>query len=152
MSTLNRIKRELADMQNDPPENCSAGPTSDDLYEWQACIMGPVDSPYQGGTFYLSISFPKDYPFKAPAVRFTTKVYHPNISCDGAICIDILKDKWSPALTISKVLLCICSLLDDPNPDDPLVPDIANLFLANKKQYIRNARDWTYLYASDYNH
>ena len=147
MSTLNRIKRELADMQNDPPENCSAGPTSDDLYEWQACIMGPVDSPYQGGTFYLSISFPKDYPFKAPAVRFTTKVYHPNISCDGAICIDILKDKWSPALTISKVLLCICSLLDDPNPDDPLVPSIAEQFKNDYEAYKITASDWTQVWA-----
>ena len=151
MSTLQRIKKELIDMQNDPPANCSAGPTNDDLYEWQACIMGPADSPYEGGTFYLSISFPKDYPFKAPAIKFTTKVYHPNISSIGAICIDILKNKWSPALTISKVLLCICSLLDDPNPDDPLVPDIANLFLDDRKQYTRTARDWTYLYASDYN-
>jgi ubiquitin-conjugating enzyme E2 D/E len=151
MSTLQRIKKELIDMQNDPPANCSAGPTSDDLYEWQACIMGPTDSPYEGGTFYLTINFPKDYPFKPPAVKFITKMYHPNISSNGAICIDILKDKWSPALTISKVLLCICSLLDDPNPNDPLMPDIARLFLNDRYQYTRTARDWTLLYASDYN-
>ena len=61
--------------------------------------------------------------------------------------IDILKDNWSPALTISKVLLCICSLLDDPNPDDPLVPDIAELFKNDRDAYNVKARDTTMVYA-----
>jgi len=147
MSTLQRIQKELLEIQKDPPANCSAGPEGDDLYEWQASIMGPRDSPYQGGVFWLKIHFPKDYPFKPPKVMFLTKIYHPNISSSGAICIDILKDNWSPALTISKVLLCICSLLDDPNPDDPLVPDIAELFKSDREAYNVKARDRTMIYA-----
>lgn len=147
MSTLQRIQKELLEIQRDPPANCSAGPEGDDLYEWQASIMGPRDSPYQGGVFWLKIHFPKDYPFKPPKVMFLTKIYHPNISSSGAICIDILKDNWSPALTISKVLLCICSLLDDPNPDDPLVPDIAELFKNDREAYNVKARDRTMVYA-----
>ena len=147
MSTLQRIQKELLEIQKDPPANCSAGPEGDDLYEWQASIMGPRDSPYQGGVFWLKIHFPKDYPFKPPKVMFLTKIYHPNISASGAICIDILKDNWSPALTISKVLLCICSLLDDPNPDDPLVPDIAELFKNDREAYNVKARDRTMVYA-----
>jgi len=147
MSTLQRIQKELLEIQRDPPANCSAGPEGDDLYEWQASIMGPRDSPYQGGVFWLKIHFPKDYPFKPPKVMFLTKIYHPNISSSGAICIDILKDNWSPALTISKVLLCICSLLDDPNPDDPLVPDIAELFKNDRDAYNVKARDSTMVYA-----
>jgi ubiquitin-conjugating enzyme E2 D len=147
MSTLQRIQKELLEIQRDPPANCSAGPEGDDLYEWQASIMGPRDSPYQGGVFWLKIHFPKDYPFKPPKVMFLTKIYHPNISSSGAICIDILKDNWSPALTISKVLLCICSLLDDPNPDDPLVPDIAELFKNDRDAYNVKARDTTMVYA-----
>ena len=147
MSTLQRIQKELLEIQKDPPANCSAGPEGDDLYEWQASIMGPRDSPYQGGVFWLKIHFPKDYPFKPPKVMFLTKIYHPNISASGAICIDILKDNWSPALTISKVLLCICSLLDDPNPDDPLVPDIAELFKSDREAYNVKARDRTMIYA-----
>ena len=90
-----------------------------------ACVQG--DSPYAGGVFFLSITFPTDYPFKPPKVSFTTKIYHPNINANGSICLDILRDQWSPALTISKVLLSICSMLTDPNPDDPLVPDIAHV-------------------------
>ena len=90
--------------------------------------MGPADSPFQGGVFFLNVKFPPDYPFKPPRIQFTTKIYHPNINAQGGICLDILKDQWSPALTISKVLLSICSLLTDPNPDDPLVPEIAHIY------------------------
>eukprot|EP00760_Papus_ankaliazontas_P027242 PhM_4_TR322/c0_g1_i3/m.10299/K06689/UBE2D, UBC4, UBC5; ubiquitin-conjugating enzyme E2 D len=126
---LKRIQRELADLQKDPPANTSAGPTTEsDLLNWKATIIGPEDSPYAGGLFFLNIHFPTDYPFKPPKVSFTTKIYHPNINANGGICLDILKDQWSPALTISKVLLSICSLLTDPNPDDPLVPEIANAY------------------------
>ena len=147
MSTLQRITKELKEIKNDPPANCSAGPEGDDMYEWQASIMGPKDSPYEGGVFWLKIHFPKDYPFKPPKVMFLTRIYHPNISSSGAICIDILKDNWSPALTISKVLLCICSLLDDPNPDDPLVPDIAELFNNDREAYNTKAKVMTLQYA-----
>jgi len=78
--------------------------------------MGPEGSPYAGGVFFLKIQFPQDYPFKPPKVTFRTRIYHCNINSQGAICLDILKDNWSPALTTSKVLLSICSLLTDPNP------------------------------------
>ena len=63
-----------------------------------------------------NVMFPTDYPFKPPKIKFITKVYHPNIAADGRICIDILQDKWSPALTLSRVLLSISSLLNEPNP------------------------------------
>jgi len=113
------------------------------LFTWTATIIGPSDSPYEGGVFFLEIHFPNDYPFKPPKVKFLTKVYHPNVASSGAICLDILKDEWSPALTVSKVLLSICSLLTDPNPDDPLVPEIAQLFKTDRKAYEENARAWT---------
>lgn len=69
----------------------------------QATIMGPGESPYSGGVFFVNIHFPPDYPFKPPKVQFQTKVYHPNVNSQGSICLDILKEQWSPALTISKV-------------------------------------------------
>ena len=100
---LKRIQRELQELGRDPPANCSAGPVGDDLFHWQATIMGPDDSPYSGGVFFLDIHFPADYPFKPPKVSFTTRIYHCNINSNGGICLDILKDQWSPALTISKV-------------------------------------------------
>jgi ubiquitin-conjugating enzyme E2 D/E len=145
---LKRISRELLEIQSSPPENCSAGPEdSDDLFRWEGVIFGPSDSPYSGGVFKLKILFPVDYPFKCPTITFATKIYHPNINSSGIICLDILKTQWSPALTISKVLLSICSLLCDPNPSDPLVPEIAHLYKTNRAEYERTARDWTNTYA-----
>ena len=135
MSTAARIQKELTILLQDPPDNCSAGPSGDDLFHWEGTIIGPTETVYEGGVFRLDIQFPKNYPFKPPKVRFLTKIYHPNINSGGFICLDIFKENWSPALTITKVLLSICSLLTDPNPDDPLVVDIAdeyvNAFISN---------------------
>eukprot|EP00013_Stygamoeba_regulata_P010354 CAMPEP_0177684572 /NCGR_PEP_ID=MMETSP0447-20121125/32511_1 /TAXON_ID=0 /ORGANISM="Stygamoeba regulata, Strain BSH-02190019" /LENGTH=141 /DNA_ID=CAMNT_0019194445 /DNA_START=189 /DNA_END=611 /DNA_ORIENTATION=- len=139
---LKRIQKELQDLGRDPPSNCSAGPVGEDLFHWNATIIGPSDSPYANGVFFLNIHFPTDYPFKPPKVNFTTRIYHPNINANGSICLDILREQWSPALTISKVLLSICSLLTDPNPDDPLVPEIANLYKTDRAKYENNAREW----------
>jgi ubiquitin-conjugating enzyme E2 D/E len=145
---LKRITKELADLQRDPPANCSAGPTDEsDLYNWTATIVGPEDSPFQGGVFFLNVQFPTDYPFKPPKVSFTTRIYHPNINSNGSICLDILKDQWSPALTISKVLLSISSLLTDANPNDPLVPEIAHIYKNDRARYENTAREWTRRYA-----
>ena len=146
---LKRIQKELIDMQREPPANVSAGPENEsNLLNWRASILGPEGSAYAGGLFFLKIQFTAQYPFSPPRVQFVTKVYHPNINENGGICLDILKESaWSPALTISKVLLSICSLLTDPNPDDPLVPDVARLFKTDRKKFEENARDWTRRFA-----
>ncbi|KAJ7015453.1 ubiquitin-conjugating enzyme E2-17 kDa-like [Populus alba x Populus x berolinensis] len=109
-----RINKELKDLQKDPPASCSAGPVADDMFHWQATIMGPADSPFAGGVFLVSIHFPPDYPFKPPKVSFRTKVFHPNINSNGSICLDILKEQWSPALTISKNVHFFITLIKYP--------------------------------------
>ena len=146
-SAAKRIQKELAEISLEPPTNCSAGPKGDNLYEWVSSIMGPAGSPYAGGVFFLDIHFPSDYPFKPPKVTFRTRIYHCNVNSSGQICLDILKEQWSPALTISKVLLSICSLLTDPNPDDPLVPEIAQIFKTDPARYDELAKEWTRKYA-----
>jgi ubiquitin-conjugating enzyme E2 D/E len=148
MSDVKRLQKELLDMQKDDTPNLSAGPVNDNLFEWEAVILGPIGTPYEGGVFNLNISIPSNYPFKPPTVIFKTKIYHPNINSSGSICLDILKTQWSPALTISKILLSICSLLADPNPNDPLVPEIANLLKTNLEVYNQTAKEWTNIYAS----
>ena len=148
MSALKRIGKELKELHEDPLIMCTAGPSGDNILEWEGTIIGPSDSPYEGGVFFLKINFPEDYPFTPPKIKFKTKIFHCNISSNGDICLDILKDQWSPALTISKVLLSLCSLFTDPNPEDPLVPTIANLLKDDKEKHDHYARLWTLKYAS----
>ena len=143
-----RVRKEWKEIRKESVTNFSAGPESDDMFVWSAVIMGPSDSVYQGGVFRLRIRFPPDYPFKPPKITFVTKIYHPNVNGSGGICLDVLKDQWSPALTITKVLLSISSLMTDPNPDDPLVPEIAALYQTNIQAYNDRAREWVRKYAS----
>ncbi|EJW01757.1 hypothetical protein EDEG_03724 [Edhazardia aedis USNM 41457] len=98
------------------------------IFEWEALLTAPEQSNYEGGVFHLRITFPNEYPFKPPKIVFLTKIYHPNINSNGVICLDILQDSWSPALTIQKVLISLLSWLDDPNSKDPLVPEIARIY------------------------
>jgi len=148
MTTLTRLQKELRMMQTDPVPNCSASIVNDNLYEWDAILIGPHDTPYENGIFKLKINIPNDYPFKAPQVRFMTKIYHPNINSSGQICLDILKTQWSPSLTISKLLLSLLALMDQPNPDDPLVLEIARQMKSNRDAYYQTAKNWTLQYAN----
>jgi ubiquitin-conjugating enzyme E2 D/E len=118
-----------------------------DWYKWDATILGPDDTPYQGGAFQLTITFTSEYPFKEPHVTFVTPILHPNINSEGAICLDILKTKWSPAQSVLSILLSISSLLSEPNPDDPLDPDTGRLYKENHKEFTRRAIEHTQKYA-----
>ncbi|KAM7538714.1 hypothetical protein Aperf_G00000051528 [Anoplocephala perfoliata] len=147
---LKRIKKELVDLERDPPSDHSAHPVDpSNLYHWEGMIMGPKDTPYEGGIFRLEIVFPLEYPVKPPKVKFETKIYHPNIDELGFISMDVLSETWSPALTISKVLLSILSLLDDPNPYDPLRTDVARQYMKNREAYNRTAKEWTEMFAQE---
>ena len=145
--TIKRLKKELIDISSDPPSNCSAGIKNDDITNWEATIIGPSGSPYMGGVFKLDINFPNNYPFKPPKIKFITKILHPNINHNGSICLDILNKNWSPALTITKLLLSISSLLTDPNPDDPLNTEISNLYKKDKSEFNKRVRLYTLKHA-----
>lgn len=124
-----RIQKELITLSKDLPEFCTAQLTDEkDISVWSATIEGPKETPYSGGTFHMKVEFPADYPFKPPKITFITPVYHPNIGDDGEICMDILQDQWTPALTTCKVLISICSLLAEANCFDSLRPDIAHIY------------------------
>ncbi|XP_016357881.1 ubiquitin-conjugating enzyme E2 E1-like [Sinocyclocheilus anshuiensis] len=147
-TSAKRIQKELADIMLDPPPNCSAGPKGDNIYEWRSTILGPPGSVYEGGVFFLDIAFTPDYPFKPPKVTFRTRIYHCNINSQGVICLDILTGAWSPALTVSKVMLSICSLLTDLVRSDPLVGSIATQYTTNRPEHDRIAKQWTKRYAT----
>jgi len=142
--TVKRISREIADLRKEDTGAIRMVPSEESMFIWSASLPGPEGSPYEGGEFQLAIQLPHDYPFSAPKVSFKTRIYHMNVSDpSGSICIDILKSNWSAALSLYKVVLSISSLLTDPNPSDPLVPQIADLYRRNRKQHDANARKWT---------
>eukprot|EP01025_Chloroclados_australasicus_P005995 TRINITY_DN11973_c1_g1_i1.p1 TRINITY_DN11973_c1_g1~~TRINITY_DN11973_c1_g1_i1.p1 ORF type:complete len:151 (+),score=5.10 TRINITY_DN11973_c1_g1_i1:154-606(+) len=143
-----RILKEFQDLANDPPAQISAGPIHpNDLFKWSATIIGPPQSPFANGIFKLSINLPHDYPFNPPQIKFLTKIYHPNISTKGDICMDILDHRWSSTITLQTLLLSVCVLLTEPNPAEPLVPSVARVYKNNKEKYERIAREWTSKYA-----
>jgi ubiquitin-conjugating enzyme E2 D/E len=82
-------------------------------------INGPKDSPYEGFKFLTSIKFTTEYPFEPPKISFKTKFIHTNVS-NGGICLDILREQWTPQYTLDRILISLISLLDEPNFSSPL--------------------------------
>lgn len=125
------------------------------MTHWKGILRGPVnpiqsDTVYQGGTFFIDITIPPDYPYKPPRMKFDTKIWHPNVSSQtGVICLDILKDEWSPALTIRTALLSLQALMCSPEPDDPQDGVVATQYKNNKNEFDQTAREWTRQYAKD---
>lgn len=148
MALSRRIQKETERLSQDPVPGISASPDAENQRYFHVQIAGPVATPYEGGLFSLELFLPDDYPMCAPKVRFLTKIYHPNVDKLGRICLDILKDKWSPALQVRSVLLSIQALMSSPNPDDPLDPTVARHWVENEEAAIRQAREWTRMYAS----
>ncbi|KAJ2445562.1 ubiquitin-conjugating enzyme E2 N, partial [Coemansia sp. RSA 2424] len=129
-----RIIKEVERLRLDPVPGIEADLIDDNIRYFSVRMNGPNDSPYADGCFLLELFLPDEYPMSPPKVRFLTKMYHPNIDKLGRICLDILKDKWSPALQIRTVLLSIQALLSAPNPDDPLANDVAEQWKTDEKK------------------
>src|SRR3989338_2185338 len=104
---LVRINKETKRLMEDRMPGITATPREEDIRYFDVIMIGPDQSPFENGIFKLELYLPDTYPMEPPLVRFLTKIYHPNIDRFGRICLDILKEKWSPALTIRTVLLSI---------------------------------------------
>ncbi|CAK9439947.1 uncharacterized protein LODBEIA_P40470 [Lodderomyces beijingensis] len=151
MSRVKRIAKELEECRQDKQSGVTLQLNNDnDLTKLTGFFQGPPGTPYQNGVFQIAIDIPNEYPFKPPQMKFTTKVYHPNISSvTGAICLNILKDKWTPVLTLKSTLISLQLLLQSPEPNDPQDAEVAKHYLSNKKGFEETAAYWTKLYAQD---
>ncbi|CAG87607.1 DEHA2E01562p [Debaryomyces hansenii CBS767] len=151
MSRVRRIAKELEECGQDTQSGVSLQLVNEtDLTHLSGFFRGPPGTPYEGGLFQVDINIPNEYPFKPPQMKFATKIYHPNISSvTGAICLDILKDAWTPILTLKSSLISLQSLLQSPEPNDPQDAEVAKHYLTNKKGFEETATYWTKIYASD---
>ncbi|XP_050454356.1 uncharacterized protein LOC126853024 [Cataglyphis hispanica] len=143
----NRLRSELKSLRIDPPEGIEAMPLDHMCCHWQATITGPVGSPYEGGLFYLYLQVPFSYPMCPPVVRFLTKILHPNVSRHGDVGIDSIHHNWSLALTISKVLISVQSLLTDPYCQVCMEPELGEMYMNDREKFEEVARAWTWRYA-----
>ncbi|KZL82238.1 ubiquitin-conjugating enzyme e2 35, partial [Colletotrichum incanum] len=147
MALPKRIVKETERLMAEPVPGISAVPHEDNLRYFDVEIHGPTQSPYEGGVFKLELFLPDDYPMTPPKIRFLTKIFHPNVDKLGRICLDVLKNNWSPALQIRTILLSIQALLGAPNPDDPLAADVAKSWKEDEQAAIATAKEWTAKFA-----
>merc|ERR1712071_149808 len=154
MGTASRIKKELDEVsKDDGTSGVTATPINDDNRHLLGKISGSSGTPYEGGVFEIDIKIPAQYPFVPPKMNFITKIWHPNISSQtGAICLDVLKDQWSPALTIKTALLSLQALLCSPEPDDPQDAEVAKMYKNDIATFNQTAKFWTDTYAKATSH
>ncbi|KAF1815352.1 UBC-like protein [Eremomyces bilateralis CBS 781.70] len=143
-----RLKKELETIAKDPFETWSIGPVADDPFHCQGTLLGPPGSPYSEGLFFLYIRFPADYPFSAPCVYFTTRIYHPNISLNGTITLELIKDNWSVGCKIPSIFVALNQLLLEPNLATAINREAENKYKTDRLQYHQMAIEWTRSYAS----
>eukprot|EP00732_Lithocolla_globosa_P007564 Lithocolla_globosa_v1_NODE_9815_length_665_cov_8.501639.p1 type:complete len:153 gc:universal NODE_9815_length_665_cov_8.501639:611-153(-) len=145
MAAQRRIQKELKDIREKPTAGINAELLKDDdLFHWVAGLTGPADTPYKSGTFKVDMVFPTEYPFKPPKVKFVTKIYHPNVDADGNVCVELLvATNWKPATQVIQVLKGILALLESPNLENPLAPEVAEVYRTDQKKFEKTAKEWT---------
>ncbi|KIK93632.1 hypothetical protein PAXRUDRAFT_502682 [Paxillus rubicundulus Ve08.2h10] len=145
---LRRVNKEISDCKGDKSSSIRIDLIDNSPFHLKGSFPGPKDTPYEGGTFEVDIVIPESYPFQPVKMKFLTKVYHPNVSsASGAICLDILKDAWSPVLTLKSTLISLQSLLCSPEPNDPQDAEVAKHYTTSKRSFDDTARYWTQVYA-----
>ncbi|SCU92567.1 LAME_0F00518g1_1 [Lachancea meyersii CBS 8951] len=149
MSRAKRVMKELQGIKDDPEAKVDLQLVNEnDIHLLKGSFLGPPGTPYENGKFLVDIEVPMEYPFKPPKMKFDTKVYHPNVSSvTGAICLDILKNAWSPVITLKSALISLQALLQSPEPNDPQDAEVAQHFIRNRESFNSTAAFWTKTYA-----
>ena len=145
----NRAMKEFQDLQKSKDGSVQVKLVDNNFRHWKGRIKGPIDTCYAGGIFDVDIVIPDDYPFKPPKIKFDTKIWHPNISSvTGAICLDMLKNEWTPALTIRTALISLQALMCEPVPNDPQDAVVAKQYMSDIKLFNETAKHWVEEYAN----
>ncbi|KAH7099172.1 ubiquitin-conjugating enzyme/RWD-like protein [Auriculariales sp. MPI-PUGE-AT-0066] len=145
---LRRVNKEIADCKKDTASRITIELVDESPFHLVGSFDGPEGTPYEGGRYQVDIVVPPTYPFQPVKMKFITKVYHPNVSsASGAICLDILKDAWSPVLTLKSTLISLQSLFCSPEPKDPQDAEVAKHYMTSRESFNETARYWAQTYA-----
>jgi peroxin-4 len=144
---MKRLLQELKELRKQKNSDITLEPVSDSLLKWSATMKGV--GPFADGVFELELSLTTKYPQEPPQIRFKTPICHPNINFKtGEICLDLLKENWSPSYQLYSTLMAVQSLLQEPEPSSPLNCDAANLLRTGDfRAYNSLVRMYTHLYA-----
>uniref|UniRef100_A0A1B6M388 Ubiquitin-conjugating enzyme E2-18 kDa n=1 Tax=Graphocephala atropunctata TaxID=36148 RepID=A0A1B6M388_9HEMI len=143
VANLHRIQKELSQIRNSNDKFKNVQVEDSDMFVWNG-VLYPINPPYNRGAFKIKMVFPKEYPFKPPTLQFITKIYHPNIDEDGAVCLSIVNpEMWKPATKVTNIVEALVQLIDEPEPDHPLRADIAELYIKDRKKFLKNADEFT---------
>jgi ubiquitin-conjugating enzyme E2 G1 len=148
------LRKQLRELTKNPVEGISTGLVDDsNVFVWRVCIVGPPDTPYEGGVWNATLTFPPEYPLLPPKMKFTTPLYHPNIYPNGDVCISILhppgddkwgyeraEERWLPVHTVETILLSVISMLSDPNDESPANVEAAKEWRENREVFKKKAR------------
>jgi len=146
-ATIKRVIKELADLTQNPPEGIKVVPCEDDVSDIEAIVEGPAGTPYEGGIFRVKLILGSDFPASPPKGLFLTKIFHPNVSSKGEICVNTLKKDWKSDLPLKHVLLTVKCLLIVPNPESALNEEAGRLLLERYEDYAKHARLMTSIHA-----
>lgn len=141
------VQRELKKYQKDDSLKFSIHTKENDLTHLSVTLTPPENTPYEDGIFFLSVTIPSRYPSLPPNIEFETKIYHPNITKDGKICLGELRDEWKPTFTLENAIDFVYYMLQNPDWEDPLVTSIAVQHKKDPKAFDKTAREWTKEYA-----
>ena len=154
MKALKVILKNYELFQNDPIDGVSIGMIEDNAFQWDVTILGPKDSPYEGGIFNAKITFPENFPLHPPEFKFNTQIFHPNIYDGGKVCISILhppgddkwgyekaEERWRPVHSVNSIIISIISLLSAPNDESPANIDAGKVWREDKVKFQQMVND-----------
>lgn len=151
MQRQQRLNKELTKLSNSPPLGICVFQKDDNINTLEGKLTGPENSPYRNGIFTIEILIPDNYPFSPPNIKFLTKIYHPNIDENGRICLDLIKmpptGSWKPTISLEGILIAVRMLLESPNPEDPLMDNIAKEYKNEYDEFLKKAEDYTQKFA-----
>ncbi|KAJ3981137.1 ubiquitin-conjugating enzyme/RWD-like protein [Lentinula detonsa] len=147
-AALRRLMRELSELEKSPPEGIRVQTSEDNILDVVGIIEGPEGTPYAGGYFKVKFRFTEEFPAAPPKCTFATKIFHPNVSSSGEICVNTLKKDWKSTYGIGHILVTVKCLLIYPNPESALDEEAGKLLLEDYQAYASRAKLITSVHAT----